>query len=341
MKSMERRNFCKGAFATAFCSGCVRPPAKNGVFSFTVLNPDCMNGGAGQCVVMRTPSGRTYLYDTGNGEFRNGLAAGLRKKNNGRDIIAPWLTAHGVREIDGLVLSHYHSDHFGGFLWMSDRFPIKAVWNNGYEPPSDTHIPESVACKTALADWEKRHPGRLVMHTDETTRLGWDEPGMTFEVVWPRVSEPCAPLSGGINQCLHHLLNANSTALSVTVGERRFLIAGDINNDYFHTYMVPHLKAKGCWTADVVVLPAHGDVACAPGIGEMSPKPEIAVASIGNVAWMAHNGPRTCAVFSDKGITTYATNVHGDITVMTDGRSLDVVADPTRLYPHNPEGQTT
>lgn len=98
-------------------------------FALTVLNPDCMVGGAGQCCVLRMPSGNVYLFDTGNGDCK-----GEKTKNNGKDIIAPWLRARGITKIDGLVISHYHADHFGGFLWLKDHFEIGRVFNNNYTP---------------------------------------------------------------------------------------------------------------------------------------------------------------------------------------------------------------
>ena len=130
---MNRRAFLTGLAVAA--AGTRIPAAQTPAaapapgFSFTVLNPDSMVGGAGQCVVLRMPSGRTYLYDAGNGDF-----TGRKTKNNGKDLIAPWLRARGISRIDGLVISHYHADHFGGFLWLKDNFPVARVFNNDYVP---------------------------------------------------------------------------------------------------------------------------------------------------------------------------------------------------------------
>jgi beta-lactamase superfamily II metal-dependent hydrolase len=40
--------------------------------------------------------------------------------NSGRDLIAPLLRQRGVKELDGVVISHAHYDHFGGFAWLVD-----------------------------------------------------------------------------------------------------------------------------------------------------------------------------------------------------------------------------
>lgn len=63
----------------------------------------------GLAVVMETPSGKTFLIDTG----------GVQQKADsdytaGRDTIAPFLTARGIKDIAGISISHPHGDHYGG-----------------------------------------------------------------------------------------------------------------------------------------------------------------------------------------------------------------------------------
>ena len=60
-----RREFLAGAAAAVAAKGSVAaaqdmPPGR---FEMTVINPEVVSGGAGLCVIMRTPAGRTYLFD--------------------------------------------------------------------------------------------------------------------------------------------------------------------------------------------------------------------------------------------------------------------------------------
>ena len=257
-----RRDFVGGGAAllgaTAVSRICAAESSEKGrAFTFAVLNPDCMAGGAGQCVVMLTPGGKCYLWDTANGCPHTN-----KVKNNGKDIVVPWLKAHGVEAIDGLIISHYHADHFGGFLWMYDHFPIRKVFDNSFIPTDGKPLREHDAvelarAKDALAAWEKAHPGMLVTNTNSSTDLGWDEPGVKFEVVWPPKEGPVGPLahfrrSSATDFPFHHLLNANSTGLRVTVGKRTFFIAGDIQEQYITDYMRPYLEKRNQWNCDVL-----------------------------------------------------------------------------------------
>ena len=84
----------------------------HGTMTLTCLEITDVNRGAGLAVVLGTPGGKTYLYDTGVGYPEgDGWAGGY---NAGRDTITPYLRAKGVEALDGVLISHAHyTDHFG------------------------------------------------------------------------------------------------------------------------------------------------------------------------------------------------------------------------------------
>lgn len=336
----NRREFIRlaGAGALSFAVGC-RTEGGGGEFRFDVLNPDCMVGGAGQCIVMRTPSGKTYLYDTGNGDFK-----GEKRKNNGKDIVVPWLTARGIGKIDGLVISHYHADHFGGLLWMWDHFPIAKIYNNNYTPDftglTDHDIMEYQVARKVLDDWGRAHPGCLVENTKAGDDLGWNEPGVTFDVVWPPKDGYVKPLKDrkgyvAHDNHFHHLLNGNSTALKVTAFGRVFFIVGDIQADYARAYMRPMMEKAGAWGCDVAVLPSHGTKPedMIHDIGVMKPRPKTVIASLGNLPWMVEVGREVERLYGAAGYEAYATCRAGDVACGVSGKARP---DRSKTYAHNP-----
>lgn len=75
-------------------------------------------GGAATLIV--TPAGESVLIDTGN--------------PGGRDAQRIYKTATqvaGLKQIDYLVVTHFHIDHFGGAAELAKLIPIRTVYDNG------------------------------------------------------------------------------------------------------------------------------------------------------------------------------------------------------------------
>jgi beta-lactamase superfamily II metal-dependent hydrolase len=73
----------------------------------------------GQATLFVAPSGETLLVDVGNPGGRD------------TDRIMQALEDAGVKQIDHLVLTHYHGDHVGGLAEFAKRMPIKRFYDHG------------------------------------------------------------------------------------------------------------------------------------------------------------------------------------------------------------------
>src|SRR3954449_6038287 len=92
----------------------VLPAAKNlEVYSIDVEG--------GQSTLMVSPSGESLLVDTG--------WAGFNKRD--ADRIAAAAKSAGVKKIDYLVITHYHSDHVGGVPQLAEKLPILNFVDHG------------------------------------------------------------------------------------------------------------------------------------------------------------------------------------------------------------------
>ena len=80
-------------------------------FSFTVLNV-----GQGQSVVLRCED-KTYLVDCG-GDTEDGAA----------DIAAEYLMSQGIFHLDGVIVTHYDSDHIGGIPLLLSRVDASELY---------------------------------------------------------------------------------------------------------------------------------------------------------------------------------------------------------------------
>src|SRR5205809_5701965 len=75
----------------------------------------------GQATLIVSPSGESMLVDTGWGGFNKRDA----------DRIALAAKRAGVKKIDYLVITHYHSDHVGGVLQLAEKLPIRNFVDHG------------------------------------------------------------------------------------------------------------------------------------------------------------------------------------------------------------------
>lgn len=83
---------------------------------------DMMGGGS---TLIVTPLGESILIDTGS----------LEPKHRDADRIFRATQIAGLQQIDHLVTTHFHSDHYGAILRLSEMIPIKNFCDHGTLPP--------------------------------------------------------------------------------------------------------------------------------------------------------------------------------------------------------------
>jgi beta-lactamase superfamily II metal-dependent hydrolase len=74
----------------------------------------------GGSTLLVTPAGQSILIDSGNPGERDS-----------RRIFDLATNVAGLSQIDHLITTHFHADHFGGAPDLAKLMPIKSVWDNG------------------------------------------------------------------------------------------------------------------------------------------------------------------------------------------------------------------
>src|SRR5258708_6508727 len=87
----------------------------------------------GQSTLFVSPSGQSLVVDTG--------WAGER--DAGRIVSVAKLA--GVKQIDYLVLTHYHGDHAGGVVELASQIPIKHFVDHGPSQEETRNVPQTYA----------------------------------------------------------------------------------------------------------------------------------------------------------------------------------------------------
>src|SRR6266436_6500110 len=76
----------------------------------------------GNATLFIAPSGESVLIDTGNG-------AAAAPRDAGRIVAA--MKDAGLQQIDHLITTHWHGDHFGGMAELASKVPIREFIDHG------------------------------------------------------------------------------------------------------------------------------------------------------------------------------------------------------------------
>lgn len=180
------------------------PRPASGQAWFTLLDV-----GQGLAAVILTAR-HTLVYDTGpkySADFDTGSA-----------VVAPFLAAVGVRQIDRLIISHGDNDHRGGAASLTARLPTYQVL---------TSVPEQI-------DW------RYVTRCRAGHEWEWD--GVRFRILHP---DHETLLKGNDASCV----------LQIEANGERVLLPGDIEARGEHSLLAQYGAAL---RSDVLVVPHHG-----------------------------------------------------------------------------------
>ena len=295
------------------------PGKDQGRLVFTCLEIPDYGHGAGLAVVIETPGGKTFLYDTGSGYPAKDGHGWSGDYNAGRDAVLPFLKSKGIDRIDGVLMGHGHYDHFGGLLWLVDHVAVPRLVDSGYTFPGEPDS-ELAAYESLRARFKKTPGAYQAAHAGD--RLALDG-ALEVEVLSPpegffkansnRDSKNDTPV--------HYLPNANSLGVRITHGEVVFLLPGDIQTLDQVELLLPNVPPEKL-RCDVLVAPAHGIDASPEFARATRPKITIASASGRYAKWSA-----TPRVYGAEGSRVFVTGVHGRVTVTSDGRSFTADAE--------------
>lgn len=127
---MFKFGFSKKGFsaAAAICVilliSTINIPNKNlEITAFDVQNADCF--------LVKTPKNKYFIIDTGKAPYKNSTA-------QVKVILLKYLKDRGIKNIEGLIITHFDNDHSGGAVDLMKELHINKVYINSYENKSYT-----------------------------------------------------------------------------------------------------------------------------------------------------------------------------------------------------------
>ena len=207
---------------------------------------DVEGGGA---TLFVSPSGESLLVDTGNGGANASRDAG-RIMDAMRDA--------GVSEIDHLITTHWHGDHYGAMAELAGRVPIRHFIDHGPTVESSESAMRFLTdvYPTLYADAEHT----VVSPGDRIALAGVD---VTVLTAGKQVTDRPLPGAGRPNPyCAAHVPqavdegeNAQSVGILLQLGEFRALHLGDLTWNTEFELMCPN---DPIGAVDVWVVSHHG-----------------------------------------------------------------------------------
>jgi competence protein ComEC len=207
----------------------------------------------GNATLFVAPSGESVLIDTGN------VPPGAVR--DAERIMAAAKDA-GLTQIDHLIITHWHGDHFGGAAELAARIPIKQFIDHGMNVQPTPQVDEFLA-KTYPALYGKAvhtivKPGDKIAMNNSATNLDWRivaAAGQVMKTPLSGAGKPnpyCAetkPMDPDPTE------NAQSVSSYVTFGKFRVVHMGDLTWNKEMDLMCPNNRLG---TADLFIVSHHG-----------------------------------------------------------------------------------
>lgn len=186
--------------------------------------------GAGQCAVLRTPSGRVYVLDAGS----------LGRRDVHAQVLAPFLRNRRLPAPREAFVSHANIDHFNALGGVLRSGRVERVFLNDYFGRDPCGSDRESPARELAGELARRNITTVRLHAGQ--RIVLDD--RTYvDVLWP-------PQQRRDDLCV----NDTSLVLCITCDDKRVLLTGDIEA-LAQRELTPRSEAI---RADVLLMPHHG-----------------------------------------------------------------------------------
>lgn len=226
--------------------------------------------------------------------------------SGGRQALIKALDKAGVNRIKTVFVTHHHRDHMGNIMYVRGKYGVSNIYDSGYV---NNGYKASVALNSDLR--AGRYNGQALKAGDKITI----DKNYYIEVLAP-----------GDFLSKKDLKNMNNTSLVLMLhyGSFKMLLTGDAEAPVEDALQQKYGTAL---QAEVLKVGHHGSKTSSywPFISKV--KPKYALISCGDFSIYKHPNKNVVGSLTHLGAKVLTTHDHGTLTVITDGKSFDVLTE--------------
>ncbi len=273
------------------------------------LRIDFLDVGQGDSALVTLPDGTTILIDGGGrpGPFKGDTKSGgdieasfeRETRSIGESVVSEYLWWRGLDHIDYILATHADADHIDGLNDVARNFNVRAalVARTPHQDPEYLRFSQTLL--------SQRIP-ICIIGAGDVLRFR----GVTASVLWP------PPTSNSDSPSR----NNESIVLSLGLGDRTFLLTGDIEMPAENAMV----RAGDNLRADVVKIAHHGSKTSSTEGFISASQPPFAVISVGQTSVFGHPNKDVVERWRASGAQVLTTGENGTITFFTDGCDLNL-----------------
>ncbi|OWZ83135.1 DNA internalization-related competence protein ComEC/Rec2 [Natranaerobius trueperi] len=271
------------------------------VFSFLLpfsknLEIFYLDVGQGDASVIFTPDKQTILVDGG------GVTQYMNASDPGEVVLLPFFQNKGRKEIDLLVITHPHIDHYGGLFKILEEMTVSKVM-----------IP-----KIAEHEVEKEYLNLLKVIKQDNIPITYitDPMNVSFDEVSIDVLHPTSPYINN-SRCD---LNNNSIVMHLNYKDISLMFSGDLEKEGEARLLENFNDIE----SQVLKVGHHGSNSSTtkPFLSAVDPK--IAVISSGRNNFYGHPSEEVLKRIENSNIAVFRTDKNGAVLIESDGSFLGI-----------------